>query len=418
MAHCPICGLTLQKKSYARHLRLHGDVVPEICPYCQKGFRERRSLDKHIKAVHYAERPFACEYCPERFTNADEQRQHHQGHLRGVGAAGAAAGAAHHYQCQVCDVTFLKQEDLDTHSKTHRVDGKLFICEICQKNFSNEQNKRIHVLRHQGSWPHKCDVCSLTFQLKSQLQRHSASHTRSTQVVTAKINTFLESFSASLEDSDMLDLGGGGGASEAAAASVAVSSSASSASAIGTDPSGGAADLISSVVGGADMVLPNENSLEAAAAEAAMMFGQSDLTEELLNESAFEDLSAFDNLDIPELKPGQLLQCPNCDDKMATKRAYLLHLKKHATQLNYKCRLCPKTFVGKSNLEMHFARAHPGQPLPAVDASAVGQQAGVGLNEAEKEKAVSVQVRMLFSVELFLAMTKKLTYLSFPMTSD
>ena len=25
MARCPLCGLTLQKKSYARHIRLHGE---------------------------------------------------------------------------------------------------------------------------------------------------------------------------------------------------------------------------------------------------------------------------------------------------------------------------------------------------------------------------------------------------------
>ena len=69
MAKCPICGLTLQKKSYARHLRLHGNVVPENCPYCQKGFRERRSLDKHIRAIHHADRPFSCDYCDEKFRN-------------------------------------------------------------------------------------------------------------------------------------------------------------------------------------------------------------------------------------------------------------------------------------------------------------------------------------------------------------
>ena len=52
MATCPICGLSLQKKSFARHVRLHGDVKPEVCPYCKKEFREERSLDKHIRAIH------------------------------------------------------------------------------------------------------------------------------------------------------------------------------------------------------------------------------------------------------------------------------------------------------------------------------------------------------------------------------
>ena len=69
MASCPICGLTLQKKSYARHLRLHGSVVPEKCPYCGKEFREKRSLEKHVKAIHNAERPYNCEYCSETFRN-------------------------------------------------------------------------------------------------------------------------------------------------------------------------------------------------------------------------------------------------------------------------------------------------------------------------------------------------------------
>ena len=79
MASCPICGLTLQKKSYARHLRLHGNVVPEICPYCQKEFREKRSMDKHIKAIHQAERPYICPIpdCAETFRNQVELKNHH-----------------------------------------------------------------------------------------------------------------------------------------------------------------------------------------------------------------------------------------------------------------------------------------------------------------------------------------------------
>jgi hypothetical protein len=104
MASCPICGLTLQKKSYARHLRLHGNVVPEICPYCQKEFREKRSMDKHIKAIHQAERPYSCNYCSETFRNAVEQKNHINRHVKD-----------YPHECDVCHMTFQKQDSLTTH---------------------------------------------------------------------------------------------------------------------------------------------------------------------------------------------------------------------------------------------------------------------------------------------------------------
>ena len=76
MAKCPICGLTLQKKSYARHLRLHGDVEPKKCKFCHKEFREQRSLDKHIKAVHSGPKPYTCQHCNEKFATEEEQTRH------------------------------------------------------------------------------------------------------------------------------------------------------------------------------------------------------------------------------------------------------------------------------------------------------------------------------------------------------
>ena len=63
MATCPICGLSLQKKSFEQFVRLHGDVKPEVCTYCKKEFRGKRSLNKHIRAIHEAERPNAFEHC-------------------------------------------------------------------------------------------------------------------------------------------------------------------------------------------------------------------------------------------------------------------------------------------------------------------------------------------------------------------
>ena len=213
MAKCPICGLTLQKKSYARHLRLHGDVVPEKCKFCNKEFREKRSLDKHIKAVHSGPRPYTCQYCSERFVSVEEQRLHSQRHLN-----------EYPHQCDICYMTFQKREALTNHAKTHAAE-RLYTCHVCEKTFTNEKMRDQHASKHEGMLPHKCEVCTMTFQSRSQLIRHATSHTRTAAAPAAtvmvpimlpvsqpaeaaptadKINNFLESFSASLE-SDMFE---------------------------------------------------------------------------------------------------------------------------------------------------------------------------------------------------------------------
>eukprot|EP00095_Tigriopus_kingsejongensis_P002910 maker-scaffold336_size202805-snap-gene-1.35 protein:Tk02910 transcript:maker-scaffold336_size202805-snap-gene-1.35-mRNA-1 annotation:"zinc finger protein 729-like" len=313
MAHCPICGLTLQKKSYARHLRLHGNVVPEMCPYCQKEFREKRSLEKHIRAVHQADRPYPCNHCEARFKSLMDQTNHSQMHLNDFP-----------HKCHVCGLTFEDVHSLGSHYKLHS-GVKPFTCDICGKSFTSEKNKRVHVLRHQGSLPFKCDVCNMTFQLQSQLSKHAASHTRKTEVISAKINTFLESFTASLEN-DMLGLEEGFDADQTVS-------------------------------------LTDDTSLEAAAAEAAFVFGQNDLTEELLGETGDESVTSMSSFGagneftIPDTKEGEPLQCQTCQMVLKNKRSYIIHMKRHAGLLKFKCRYCPRTFQGNSKLNRHL-RVH------------------------------------------------------------
>ena len=73
---CPIFVLSLQKKSFARHVRPHSAVKPEMCPYCQKEVCEKRALNKHIRAIHETGRPFACEHCTHR--NQIDLKKPHQ----------------------------------------------------------------------------------------------------------------------------------------------------------------------------------------------------------------------------------------------------------------------------------------------------------------------------------------------------
>ena len=52
------------------------------------------------------------------------------------------------FVCNICSMTFQKQEALNTHFRLHTGE-KPYICEICDKTFTSEKNKRVHVLRHQ-----------------------------------------------------------------------------------------------------------------------------------------------------------------------------------------------------------------------------------------------------------------------------
>lgn len=353
MATCPICNLSLQKKSFARHVRLHGDVQPEVCPYCKKEFREKRSLDKHIRAIHEAERPYPCDHCSESFRNQIELKNHINRHMKD-----------YPFRCDVCSMTFQKQEALSTHYRLHTGD-KPYICPICEKRFTSEKNKRVHVLRHQGSLPHKCEECDMTFQSRSHLMKHATSHNRKTQVISAKINTFLESFGASLGDFGMDDNYEG----------------------VGNDISIHSATEAGEIEDASIRLsvdnLPDPDNLESAAAEAAFAFGNDfdfdeddepefvtpeppgmpvlasntgsapSLVNGLSEEEAEKIAKAELATEIPNTADGTYL-CTMCNTKLGNKRSYIIHLRRHAGMLNFKCKYCPKTFQGRVKLNRHM----------------------------------------------------------------
>ena len=192
--------------------------------------------------------------------------------------------------------------------------------------------------------PHRCDVCGMTFQSRSHLIKHATSHTSQPQVDSAKINTCLESFSASLEN-DMLGLEDGfdgnvkiSATSEFDEHSVRLS------------------------------VDTNPDSLEAAAAEAAFAFGNHDLPEDLMGEVPIgTDGSGvvLDSTGAPITGERLALQCDICQARLKNKSSYIMHMKRHAGLLNFRCRLCPTTLRGQVRLSKHMRSVHN------VDASAI-----------------------------------------------
>ena len=363
MATCPICHLSLQKKSFARHVRLHGDVQPEVCPYCKKEFREKRSLEKHVRAIHEAERPFPCDQCSEAFRNQIELKNHKTRHLKD-----------HPFKCDTCPMSFQKQEALTTHYRLHTGE-KPFACNFCDKKFTSEKNRRVHVLRHEGSLPHKCEDCDMTFQSRSHLIKHATSHTRKTQdAVVDKIHTFLESFGASLGEFGLDD-------------------TYDSNDQISLHPASESGEIEDHSVKLSMDTFSETKTLEAAAASATIPSSADtaffDLTEDTDSQDEMKKYGNFSSSSVPSLVNGLSEEdaermaraeldseipptadgthlCEMCNTRLGNKRSYIIHLRRHAGMLNFRCNYCPKTFQGRVKLNRHMNTHLRDGALPPV----------------------------------------------------
>ena len=262
---------------------------------------------------------------------------------------------------------------------------------------------RAHAAKHQGELPHKCEICSMTFQSRSQLIRHATSHVKGksevvspgaslgaptisitqtqfsansnnisssqTQVVSAKINTFLESFGAELENELGLDEFETVDQSQENTISMNVSE-------VEIIPNEMESKIVSQITSNTEygddgsMRLSMDTipgSLEDAAAEAAFAFGQHDLPDDILggNEAESDTAIAGGSEDsctasgaFGKSEQTKTLQCDICMAKLKNARSYIVHMKRHAGTINLRCRLCPEVFQGNMKLKKHMRTQH------------------------------------------------------------
>ncbi|KAJ8418819.1 hypothetical protein AAFF_G00003180 [Aldrovandia affinis] len=77
--------------------------------------------------------------------------------------------------CQVCGKNFIDENRLRKHEKLHSVD-RPFICEICTKAFTTQAHLKEHLKIHTGFKPYRCDVCGKSFIRAPDLKKHERVH--------------------------------------------------------------------------------------------------------------------------------------------------------------------------------------------------------------------------------------------------
>jgi KRAB domain-containing zinc finger protein len=172
---CQICdrGFT-EKCNLTFHMQSHSADKQFLCDDCGKAFRARNSLLVH-KRVHIGNRPYKCKHCQQTFTTNSTRKEHEKLHMNKKS-----------YMCDVCGSSFNQRCGLYTHKLTHHNGDPAQICTDCGRAFKTQNHLRVHfVAKHLkledvesfGFKVYVCEVCQKLFSDKCDLNSHMNKHT-------------------------------------------------------------------------------------------------------------------------------------------------------------------------------------------------------------------------------------------------
>lgn len=89
------------------------------------------------------------------------------------------------HKCSYCPVAFSENFFLNAHLREkHKFHKLKYVCNVCNKEFSEQSSYEDHVSFHQTDKNHMCFVCNLTFLSKCELEQHEKLHKKNELVST------------------------------------------------------------------------------------------------------------------------------------------------------------------------------------------------------------------------------------------
>ena len=124
------------------------------CDQCSKVFSEKTRLMIHLR-IHSGEKPFVCESCGFSCSQRDNLRLHKEFKHPSLGQQEKK------FTCDLCSASFLTKSNLTRHSISH-TDLKQYVCETCGKTFKDRGALKQHTFSH-GTADYPCDICGQRF---------------------------------------------------------------------------------------------------------------------------------------------------------------------------------------------------------------------------------------------------------------
>ncbi|XP_052068582.1 zinc finger protein ZFP2-like [Mytilus californianus] len=132
------------------------------CTVCQKFFL-KHTIGRHIKSFHAGGKTHVCKICLEVFSQKYDLTIHTK-----------TAHSKPKYTCNICDKTYVHKSSLIRHTECHS--GTEFLCKICKKIFKSSCSLKKHCILHGKEKKYICGVCGNKFIGTHYLKTHMASH--------------------------------------------------------------------------------------------------------------------------------------------------------------------------------------------------------------------------------------------------
>ncbi|XP_062542176.1 zinc finger protein 845-like [Armigeres subalbatus] len=165
---CSICGVVLKNKySLNVHIRRHKGLTKYPCEYCSSSFYTSQEYKLHLGLVHVASEMAKCGICGLEFKNVTCLKRHLKSHSE-----------VRNYQCPYCEKAFKTNMHLHRHKETIHLNVR-FKCGHCDVSYGRKDKLRMHIERvHNIQMYFLCNICLKSFTTEDQRQEHMALHSQ------------------------------------------------------------------------------------------------------------------------------------------------------------------------------------------------------------------------------------------------
>lgn len=173
--YCSCGRVYASQELMEKHKECSGSHRLLVCPECGALYKTEASLKSHMILHRDIEGsgsnkswPFTCQSCGEKFSSQASLNNH-------IGNFHRTSD----FQCQHCDKV-CKTKQLLTHHclRKHKIGNTEFSCPVCNKVFSISKDLRRHLQSHNPQGLHKCSACHAKFKTHSTLQSHMRIHSK------------------------------------------------------------------------------------------------------------------------------------------------------------------------------------------------------------------------------------------------